>query len=73
MIQADVDTTYAAGWNEKAFMDVVGICCVVNYMNRFVNGVGVYVDADTARETGPLVLPIIGYSGWAEAVEKLLA
>ena len=71
--EADVDAIYAAGWNEKAFMDVVGICCVVNFMNRFVNGVGVDVDADTARKTGASVLPTIGYSGWAESVEKLLA
>ncbi|MEY4126792.1 MAG: peroxidase [Gammaproteobacteria bacterium] len=71
--QDDVNAIYAAGWNEQAFMDVVGICCVVNFMNRFVNGVGIDVDANTARETGASVLPTIGYSGWAENVEKLLA
>lgn len=71
--KADVDAIYAAGWNEQAFMDVVGICCVVNFMNRFVNGVGVDVDADTAYKTGASVLPTIGYSGWAESLEKSFA
>jgi len=72
VVKADVDAIYAAGWNEQAFMDVVGICCAVNFMNRFVDGVGVDVDADTAHKTGATVLPTIGYSGWAESLEKSL-
>ena len=71
--RADADAIYAAGWNEQAFIDVVSICCVVNFMNRFVNGVGVDVDTDTARKTGASVLPTIGYSGWAESLEKEFA
>lgn len=71
--KADVDAIYAAGWNEQVFFDVVCICCVVNFMNRFVDGVGVDVDADTARKTGASVLPTIGYSGWAESLERSLA
>lgn len=60
VVKADVDAIYAAGWNEEAFMDVVGIYCVVNFMNRFVNGVGVDVDADTAHKTGAsVVLPLV--------------
>lgn len=70
--KADVDAIYAAGWNEQAFVDVVSICCVVNFMNRFVNGVGVDVDSETAYKTGASVLPTIGYSGWAENLEKTL-
>lgn len=68
VIQADVDAIYAAGW-----LTFSGLCCVVNFDNRFVNGVGVDVDADTARETRTSVLPTIGYSRWVEGVEKLLA
>lgn len=70
--KADVDAIYAAGWNEQAFIDVVSICCVVNFMNRFVNGVGVDVDSETAYKTGASVLPTIGYAGWAENLEKTL-
>jgi AhpD family alkylhydroperoxidase len=46
---------------------------VVNFMNRFVNGVGVDVDPETAHQTGASVLPTIGYSGWAANLEKSLA
>jgi len=42
-------------------------------MNRFVNGVGVDVDPETAYQTGASVLPTIGYSGWAANLEKSLA
>lgn len=38
VVKADVEAIYAAGWNEQAFMDVVGICCGVNFMNRFADG-----------------------------------
>lgn len=69
-VKADVDAIYAAGWIEQAFMDVVGMCCVINFMNRFINDVGVDVDADTAHKTGASVLPTIGYSGWANSLEK---
>jgi hypothetical protein len=73
--KADVDAIYAAGWNEQALMEVVGICCEVNFMNRFVKGVGVDVDTGTgtAYKTGTSVLPTIGYSGWAESLEKSFA
>ncbi len=71
--KADVDAIYAEGWNEQAFFDVVCICCVVNFMNRFVNGVGVDVDPETAHQAGASVLPTIGYSGWAANLEKSLA
>ncbi|HYE37617.1 carboxymuconolactone decarboxylase family protein [Methylocaldum sp.] len=71
--KTDADAIFAAGWDEKAFVDAISVCCVVNYMNRFVNGVGVNVDSDTARCTGAEVLPTIGYSGWAESLEVALA
>ena len=68
--QADVDAIYAEGWNEQAFVDAVSLCSAVNFMNRFVKGVGVDVDAETAYQTGGSVLPTIGYSGWAESLEN---
>jgi len=70
--KADADAIYAAGWDEQAFIDVVSICGIVNFMNRFVNGVGVDVDSETAFKTGASVLPTIGYAGWAENLEKTL-
>jgi len=40
MTQADADQVFAAGWNERALYDAVQITCLYNFMNRFVEGLG---------------------------------
>jgi len=40
MTQADADGVYAAGWSERALYDAIQICCLYNFMNRFVEGIG---------------------------------
>jgi uncharacterized peroxidase-related enzyme len=40
MTQADADAVYAAGWDERALYDAVLVCCLYNFMNRFVEGLG---------------------------------
>jgi hypothetical protein len=40
MTQSDTDAVYAAGFSERALYDAVQICCLYNFMNRFVEGVG---------------------------------
>ena len=40
LTQADADAVYAAGWDERALYDAVQICCLYNFMNRFVEGIG---------------------------------
>ena len=40
MTQADADAVYAAGWDERALYDAIQVCCLYNFMNRFVEGVG---------------------------------
>ena len=66
MSQADADAIFAAGWDEKAFVDVVSICAIQNFFNRFVDGIGIDVDDEVARRTGAALLPTIGYAGIAE-------
>lgn len=39
--QADIKPIYAAGWDERAFLDTVRLCAVVNCMNRFALGAGI--------------------------------
>lgn len=39
--RADVDTIFAAGWNDRALHDAVAICALFNLVNRLVNGLGV--------------------------------
>jgi len=70
MIQADADAIFAAGWDEQAFVDAVSICAALNYFNRFVDGIGVDVDSETARQTGAGLLPTIGYAGLADQLEQ---
>jgi alkylhydroperoxidase family enzyme len=38
MTQGDADAVYAAGWDERALYDAVLVCCLYNFMNRFVEG-----------------------------------
>jgi len=71
MTQADADAILDAGWDEQALVDVVSICAVQNFFNRFVDGVGVDVDSDTARRTGAELLPTIGYAGLAERLQEM--
>jgi uncharacterized peroxidase-related enzyme len=40
MTQSDADAVYSAGWNERALYDAVLVCCLYNFMNRFVEGLG---------------------------------
>jgi hypothetical protein len=40
MTQADADAVYAAGWSERAVYDAIQIGCLYNFMNRFVEGIG---------------------------------
>ncbi len=72
MVKADADAIYEAGWDEQAFVDVVSICAMANCFNRLVDGVGVDVSSDHARNTGASLLPTIGYGGLAEQLEKML-
>ena len=40
MTQADADAVFSAGWDERALYDAVLVCCLYNFMNRFVEGLG---------------------------------
>jgi len=42
--QADADAVYAAGWDERALVDAVLVCCIFNFMNRLVEGLGIKAD-----------------------------
>ena len=40
MTQADANAVFEAGWSERALYDAVLVCCLYNFMNRFVEGLG---------------------------------
>ena len=43
MLQSDADKVFDAGWSERALYDAIIICCTWNFMNRFVQGLGLMV------------------------------
>jgi len=45
LTQRDADAIFAAGWDDQALHDIVAICALFNFMNRFVEGLGVTADA----------------------------
>lgn len=55
MTQADADAVYEAGWTERALYDAVQICCLYNFMNRFVEGIGLTPIPDQFEMEGRLI------------------
>ena len=49
---ADARAVLDAGWDERALHDAVAVCALFNFMNRFVNGLGVTVDTNYADTSG---------------------
>jgi len=41
MTQSDADAVFAAGWDERALYDAIQVCALFNFMNRFVEGLGI--------------------------------
>ncbi|CAG7856068.1 hypothetical protein MCAMS1_00420 [biofilm metagenome] len=39
--QADVNAVFAAGWDERTFLDSICLCAVVNCMTRLATGIGI--------------------------------
>ncbi|MEQ1755911.1 MAG: peroxidase-related enzyme [Micropepsaceae bacterium] len=52
ILQADADAVYDAGWNEAALHDAVAICALFNFMNRYVEGLGISADATYFQLSG---------------------
>lgn len=47
--QDDVSPIFAAGWNERDFLDLVCLCSVVNCINRLAVGVGLDRKSDFSQ------------------------
>ena len=52
--KVDIEQIYAAGWDERALLDTVRLCAVVNCMNRFILGVGIGKTA--LKQKSPLIV-----------------
>ncbi len=68
MTQADADAVFAAGWSEQALYDAVQVCCLYNFMNRFVEGLGLTVVPDQFGMEGKMIVDG-GYEGMLAAFD----
>jgi Uncharacterized conserved protein len=57
--QAEIKNIYAAGWDERALLDTVRLCALVNCMNRFALGAG--IDKPALNQRPPLSHPRMLY------------
>lgn len=65
MVQADSDAIFNAGWSERALYDAMLICCTWNFMNRFVEGIGLEVEPTQYQEAALMLA-----KGYAPIIEK---
>jgi len=59
--QTDVNLIYEVGWDERALLETVRLCAVVNCMNRFTMGVGIGKKAAHGKRTQPAIKPTAVY------------
>ena len=45
--QTDAQRIFDAGWDEQALLDSVGLCAIVNCVNRFVTGIGIDLEVQS--------------------------
>ena len=55
MVQADADAVFNAGWEERALYDAIMVCCTFNFMNRFVDGLGLSVIPESFQMQGEML------------------
>jgi hypothetical protein len=60
------DAAYAEGWSERALYDAIQICCLYNFMNRFVEGIGLTPIPDQFDMEGRMIKEG-GYRGMLDA------
>jgi uncharacterized peroxidase-related enzyme len=49
--QTDAQRIFDAGWDEQALLDSVGLCAIVNCVNRFVTGIGIDLEVPSKTYT----------------------
>ena len=67
MTRQDANEVFAAGWDDRALHDAVAVCALFNFMNRFVDGLGIeagpeYFAAASSR------LSSLGYAALVRAI-----
>ena len=67
--QADVNTLYAAGWDDAAVSHAALTCAYFSFMNRWVDGLGIQADPPAVRATGDMLFRS-GYRAVIDLLQK---
>ena len=65
IVKADAQAVYDAGWDERGLYDAMVICCTWNFMNRFVEGLGLEVSEEVYQESANMLV-----GGYAQVIQK---
>ncbi|BFM18069.1 hypothetical protein R50073_42520 [Maricurvus nonylphenolicus] len=71
IVESDVEGLSSAGYSEAAVVDIISVCSLANYMNRFVDGLGVDITSEQAQQMGAAMLQGDGYDMMRQHVEGL--
>ena len=58
---ADMQTLYAAGWNDEAIYFAVTVCALFNFYNRWIDATGVHAMSPEAHREGGKRMAEHGY------------
>jgi len=73
IVEADVERLTGAGYSETAVMDIISVCSLANYMNRFVDGLGVDITTEQAQQMGAVMIQVDGYELMRQNITKQLS
>jgi hypothetical protein len=59
--RADVETLYAAGWDDEAIYFAITVCALFNFYNRWLDATGVHTMSPEAHREGGKRTALHGY------------
>ncbi len=62
VIEADIQTVRAAGWNDEAIYYAISVCALFNFYNRWITSTGVHPVSDEKHRSHGKVIAEKGYA-----------
>jgi len=73
IVKADLRALQDQGFSEAASLDIISVCAMAHYMNRFVDGSGIDTTTEQARDNGQQFTARGGYHSTVEFLKTLIA
>lgn len=70
LVPSDIDAVREAGWDDAAIHDAVAVCALFNFMNRYVEGLGLSADEGYFQLAGHRIRDG-GYAGLLRLLPEL--